>query len=85
LRTLSDDIFVYKDENIAEKRYSDLVEALNASIRLIMPKLRIFITEKLNMRRRLAESVHQDINIYERLTISALKLLESLCEWVDNR
>lgn len=85
LRTLSEEIFVYKDEDMDEKRHKDLVESLNATMKLVMPILRRFITEKLALRDKLTESKDTNASVYENLVIAALKLLSSLSEWIDYR
>jgi predicted transcriptional regulator len=85
LRTLSEEIFVYKDEDIDERRYSDLIESLNFTMSFIMPTLRRFMTEKLVLRERAINESEEGgaMNIYENLLIAALEVLAALSEWVD--
>ena len=85
LRTLSEEIFVYRDEDMDERRYSDLIESLNFTMGHIMPILRRFITEKLVLRERVIESENGNTNIYENLLIAALEVLATLSEWADYR
>lgn len=83
LRTLSEDIFVYIDEDIDENRRLDLTGSLNAAVNVIMPILRKFVAEKLMLRRKSMENGDESIIVYEKLVMSALQLLTSLSEWTD--
>jgi hypothetical protein len=84
MRTLSEDIFIYKDEDMDEQRYLDLVNSLHAAVVLIVPILRRFMVEKLRMRRKAIENREETAaRSYEKLVISTLELWVSLSEWTD--